>query len=377
MNKVVRIFLYLLFSLTFWERSYAQQYRFRTYSLEEGLPQSEVMDILEDSRGLLWIATNGGGVARFNGQKFKVINQENGLVHNRVKKLYEDSRKNLWFITERGATLYDGKKFRNFTEKDNFSNGVNFQIAEDSNGNFWFLIEKEKGSVRLLYLNQDSFVDFTLQQLKLLQENSIFSIAINAEDDLIIHTQKGFFEYKDERLVESLLNNFFSTSNENIRLYGQNQSKIVRLLLENPVSKQLELWTYRKGEVEKKYNLGNIALKDFLYLTEDNKNNIWFSADKRGLFRMDEQGKIFNFSAKNGLPTTRIEVIAPTQTETLWLSSYGKGLIRYFGDGFTQFYTEAGLETGLIWAIAQAPDSTLWIGETGDKPLCRFDGERF
>lgn len=377
MNKVVCILLYLFFSLTFWEQSYAQQYRFRTYSLEEGLPQSEVTDILEDSRGLLWVATNGGGVARFNGQNFKLINQQSGLVHNRVKKLFEDSRKNLWFITERGVTIYDGNKFRSYTEKDNFSNGTNFEVVEDSKGNLWFLVEKDKGFVKVLYWNQDSFVDFTLQQLKLIQDNSVMAISINNKDDLIIQTQKGFFEYKDDKLIESPLNVLVPRPAENVRLYGQSKNKVVRLLIENLATRQVDLYTYNEGGLEKQHNLGSFTLKDFLYLVEDSKSNIWFSADKRGLFKMDNQGKIFNFSAKNGLPTTRVDVILPTKNGSVWLSSYGKGLIRYLGDKFTQFHTEAGLETGLVWAVEQDASGTFWVGETGDKPLCRFDGEKF
>jgi len=374
MKKLAKIFLF--FSLILHESSYSQQYRFLTYSLEEGLPQSEVSDLLEDSRGLLWIATNGGGVARFNGKQFKVINQYDGLVHNRVKKIFEDSKKNLWFITERGITLYDGNEFHKYDEKDNFSNGVNFQVAEDSKGNLWFLVEKEKGSVRILRWNQNGFVDFTSQQLKLIQNNLVSSISVDAEDNLIIQTQKGFFEYKNETLVESRLNALIP-SNKNIRLYGYSKNKIPQLIYENPENKQLELFTYHTGNLEKKHTLGNFTLSEFLYLVEDDKANVWFSIDKKGLFKIDSTGKIVNLSTKNGLPTTHIDIILPTANGNVWLSSYGKGLVRYLGDKFTQFYTEAGLETGLIWAISQDATGTFWISETGDKPLSRFDGERF
>ena len=372
MKEFAKIFLFLLLILS--KISYSQQYRFITYSLEEGLPQLEVMDLLEDSRGTLWIATNGGGVARFNGQHFKVL--DNTLINARVKKLFEDSKKNLWFITERGVTLYDGYKFHKYDENENFSNGVNFEVAEDSKGNLWFLVEKEKGSVRILRWNQNGFIDFTSQQLKLIQNNIALSISIDSEDNLIIQTQKGFFEYKNETLVESRLNALVS-SNKNTKLYGYNKHKIPRLICENPQNKQLELLTYHKGSLEKKYILGNFSLGEFLYLTEDKEANIWFSIDKKGFFKIDTTGKITNFSTKNGLPTTRIDVILPTTNGNVWLSSYGKGLIRYLGDKFTQFYTEAGLETGLVWAVSQDATGTFWIGETGDKPLSRFDGERF
>ncbi len=47
-------------------------YALRNYTAIHGLPQSQVSSIVEDGNGYLWIATWGGGLARFDGQDFKV-----------------------------------------------------------------------------------------------------------------------------------------------------------------------------------------------------------------------------------------------------------------------------------------------------------------
>ena len=44
---------------------WAQQYSLRQYTAVDGLPQSQVNMMVEDKEGYLWIATNGGGLARF------------------------------------------------------------------------------------------------------------------------------------------------------------------------------------------------------------------------------------------------------------------------------------------------------------------------
>src|SRR5438034_5633336 len=41
-------------------------YDFTTYGFEQGLPHPFINDLLETRRGIYWVATNGGGVARFN-----------------------------------------------------------------------------------------------------------------------------------------------------------------------------------------------------------------------------------------------------------------------------------------------------------------------
>jgi ligand-binding sensor domain-containing protein len=79
MYKQKYTYLYIIFFTFCCLVSQAQQYRFSIYSLEEGLPQSEVMDILQDKRGSIWVGTNGGGVARFNGITFRSFNEKSSM----------------------------------------------------------------------------------------------------------------------------------------------------------------------------------------------------------------------------------------------------------------------------------------------------------
>lgn len=378
MYKQKFTYLYIIFFAFYCLVSQAQQYRFSTYSLEEGLPQSEVMDILQDRRGSIWVGTNGGGVARFNGISFIPFNEQNsGLANNRVKKLYEDKQGNLWFISERGITKYDGKSFKNYTETQGFSNGVDFEVAEDYDGKLWILIKKEKGINKIVYFNNDSFTDFTFQNLQLRKDNIVKSIAVNQHKDLIIQTDKGFYEYKEEKLISSPLNELLQDKSKTVRLHGSNFDKIPRLLLENPVKKTTELYLYTNQELKFARNLGQFKLEEFLSLSEDKTKNIWVSVDKKGFFRIDEQGNIKNFSVENGLPTNSLEVVIADDFGNIWLSAYGKGLIRYIGDQFTQYYNNEGLTSGLVWAFYEDKQGRYWVGESGGNPFCAFEKNKF
>src|SRR5207249_9296383 len=70
-----------------------------------------INDLLETRRGVYWVATNGGGVARFNpapsrdqpSQKrnlFTAFPVGDGLTSNRVNVLYEDSAGQVWAGTD-------------------------------------------------------------------------------------------------------------------------------------------------------------------------------------------------------------------------------------------------------------------------------------
>lgn len=73
------------------------------FNLEDGLPHRQVNCILEDRRGFIWVATNGG-VARFDGLRFKIFNKaDNGLSTDLVHWILEDAAGNLWLISRANA----------------------------------------------------------------------------------------------------------------------------------------------------------------------------------------------------------------------------------------------------------------------------------
>ena len=65
----VKKVLIILF-LTVVSYANAQQFRFENYSVNSGLPQSQVYCQFQDSDGFLWLGTMGGGVAKFDGRNF-------------------------------------------------------------------------------------------------------------------------------------------------------------------------------------------------------------------------------------------------------------------------------------------------------------------
>ncbi|MDX1903702.1 MAG: two-component regulator propeller domain-containing protein [Thermonemataceae bacterium] len=352
---------------------FSQKYRFFSYGSEQGLPQSEVLDIYQDSRGSIWVATNGGGAARFNGKNFKVFDDTKGLVHNRVKKIFEDSKKNLWFLTERGISIYNGQKFTNYTQKDGIPNSNAYQVCEDKQGVVWFLLQQEQGGAKIISYKESVFIDFTLQHLFLTKDNQIYNIALH-QQNLLIQTQKGFFEFDGNKLSISPLTKLLA--GKNTILYGCDKAGLAQIFVENYRNKQVELYTYSNHNLSLKHSLSDFKLQDLLSFTEDKEGRKCFSVRKKGIFSIFD-GEIENYTTKNGLETNTIDVIFADNNANVWLSSYGRGLFRFKKEAFVQFYNEAGLETGMIWAINQDKEGNLWIGESGEQPFLRFDRDKF
>ena len=81
----------------------------------------------------------GGGVTRFEGERFAVFTEAEGLSHNIVRTIFEDRQGNLWFGAEGGGlTMYDGKYFAHYQLDERRGAAVIRSIQEDPDGNFWF-----------------------------------------------------------------------------------------------------------------------------------------------------------------------------------------------------------------------------------------------
>lgn len=95
----------------------AQTYPFREYTSDDGLPQTQLTNMMQDSRGYLWIPTRNG-LARFDGYTFISYLRKDGLPSNMVGKVDEDKNGTIWAITINGVARFDGKSFISYPIPD-------------------------------------------------------------------------------------------------------------------------------------------------------------------------------------------------------------------------------------------------------------------
>lgn len=92
----------------------AQQYSFQKIGLEQGIPSSRVNDMLQDSRGFFWLATEGAGLVRYDGYEFKTYTPDNARVRPLFTSLCEDQNGDIWAASDNTLLKYDGVSFSYF-----------------------------------------------------------------------------------------------------------------------------------------------------------------------------------------------------------------------------------------------------------------------
>ena len=143
MNDLQKL-IYLVFLLLVSFFLNAQTIQTTTFSVEDGLSQSNINCILQDSRDFLWVATQDG-LNRYDGYDFKTYKHnpanQNSISNNFINHLIEDKRGNLWIATNKGLNKFNPltENFTTFYQSDTNSIPQNqvFHLYEDSEGFIW------------------------------------------------------------------------------------------------------------------------------------------------------------------------------------------------------------------------------------------------
>lgn len=128
--------------------AYAQSddYNFQHLTIEDGLSQSTVYSIVQDTSGFMWFGTREG-LNRYDSRKIKTYyhdpENEHSISDNTIFSLYIDSQDRLWAGTNHGLNLYDprtdGFERIILQEKGDATSPANVVacIFEDDQKNLW------------------------------------------------------------------------------------------------------------------------------------------------------------------------------------------------------------------------------------------------
>lgn len=109
------------------------------FSLKDGLPNTRIYSLYQDSKGNIWISTLQG-LSCFRDGKFVNYYDSDGLLENTCYFVLEDDSGILWIGTGRGLNRFDGETFRSYTLYDGLPSTemVDDSCFKDRDGNLWF-----------------------------------------------------------------------------------------------------------------------------------------------------------------------------------------------------------------------------------------------
>lgn len=176
----------------------AFKYRLQTITVNDGLSQHDISSITQDRYGFIWIATYDG-LLRYDGYTFRKFrfNYEDpaSIRDNRILSVFIDSKGRLWISTEGGGVNlynYELESFESFLLGTTPMDNNVYTIYEDENENLWF---GTNGGVYVLRFCDKSKSAETIRIISGLTEiDNVFSILTDYKKDVFLGTYEGLFQ---------------------------------------------------------------------------------------------------------------------------------------------------------------------------------------
>jgi signal transduction histidine kinase len=319
----------------------------------------------------------------------------NGLVDTRITKMFQDSKGRIYFLTRQGFSIFDGRHF------DNYANG-NSKRTEIING----ITEYSNGIVNLFSfdgtvytVNNNTVITDTSNHSLLTETNSVYDIGpddkLVVTNHYIIRQQNGkyiklrepfkgqgylnavemlfckpfliishyidersngiyLYNYETQQLTDSLPDHFFyesATDNNSrffIRLNGWQQ-------INNDELKKGKL-RFTPSSITKyfPYSYKNSRM----YFDMD--NNIWLCNNDKGYCRISPSGEVNFLNSSRGILDAANYVFADRE-KNLWLASAANGVQKLQQSPLSRIEKTDGFNIGYTKSINTDENGSLFI----------------
>ena len=364
---------------------------FERLGTEQGLSQSNVICILQDSRGFMWFGTRDG-LNKYDGYKFTVYKNKSddnkSISNNYIQAIKEGKDGSLWIATRGGGlNRYDCQKnlFTSFKHdpknKYSISCDVVNTIVEDHLGNVW--VGTEDGGLNMFDPVKNQFITYSY-----IKNND------NSLSDVFVR----------EILEDSRQNLWIATNNGGLNLFNKSNKTFTRFQHDDNNSKSissnniytlfedskhnfwigtngggLDLLNRETGEFSHFKNdakNANSLTTDYVHaINEDNKNNLWIGTENGGLSILDRSTNVFtNYSSDefdySSLSSNSIYSICKDNKNNMWLGTFNAGLNIMNPDAlkFTHYkhiLYKNSLCYNKVLCIYEDASNNIWIGTDG------------
>ena len=338
----------------------AAYYNLQYLDVDQGLSSSYVMDIIEDSRGNLWISTWATGVCMYNSRNFTNYDKYSGLLSNYIWSIFEDSKGNIWFGSDgSGVANYNGDRFVNFSVEDGLAGTVVYDILEDERGNIWFATNN--GLTKF-----DGKEFYTYRAENGLGGNTILDIHLGMNNRILITTENGF------SIFDGVLFTLYSSKNG---LKSENTNSIFEDSEGNIWIGSLDAGIclfdgYTFFSFDETHGL---AGNEVTSIIEDDYNRIWIGSANNGLSIYD-RSEFIQIDKNEGLSSNTIRAIFQDSNLNVWIGTNG-GLNKYNERSFKNFTEEQGLGGIIVRGIAEDKFGNLWLGQASGAD--KFTGQAY
>ena len=288
----------------------------------ELLGSDRIREFLTARGGGLFVATAGGGLLRFDGEKVTRFTTRDGLPSDRIWTIIDDGDGGVWVATHGGGVVRwrDGRVQERITTREGLPNDFARALLRDPDGTLWIgtdgggLAAWRAGSIVRTVTMRDGLPNVFVRTIRRSRDGSLW-----------IGTDGGLARFRGAR-VESM------------------------------------------GVAE---GLPSPGIRSMI---EDRESNLWVGTTS-GLVRLSDT-RVLSFTRKEGLPVDAVRAVFEARNGDVWVGTEGGGLCQVL-PGPVQCHAAADrLPHGTVYALMESRDGSFWVGTDGGG-IARFRGGKF
>jgi len=361
--------------------------KFEHISIDQGLSESTVRSIWQDSKGFMWFGT-GDGLNRYDGYKFTIYKRNpkepNSISHNMIWSIFEDSDSILWIGTDLGLNRFDYKidQFTRYihdpADTTTISHNSIRAIFEDHLGNLWIgtngglnRFDRETNQFTRYFSSPDDTTSLSSSRIRSLFEDR--------SGDLWIGTYRGFNKFDRET---GKFTRYYTHPDDTTRA----SLNIIRTIVEDrngifwigtnhglhTFNPKIEQFNHYFNDPADNFSICSNSIRSVI---RDSTGDLWIGTTA-GLNRFDRENNRF-IRYQSGLydpfslSVNEIRSLFEDRSGILWVGAYNGGLNKFDRKKtkFKHYHKDniypASINHNTVQAFHEDDFGKVWIGTNG------------
>jgi ligand-binding sensor domain-containing protein len=318
----------------------AQQYFFKNYSVESGLPFVQVSCMHQQKNGYLW-SGGYGGLCRFDGKNFLIFNPKNGLVDHNVNSISEDDSGAVFVGTNKGLSIIKNSKIYNYKKDNGLLNPYINTICKGSHQSMYI------GTNKGLYI-------FSKQAIKPVQKFELYKINCIYRSDssfLFVGTDNGLILYGHKTF--QIIDKKSGLASNQINCITLQKNKLII-----GTSKGLSVYDLNTKKITNYFVENGLIDENITSVLNQNNRFVWVGS-QNGLLRFD--GLQFSYYAIGPDNNSNyVRCLIQDREDNVWIGSHS-GLYRYKDNSFSTYDKVNGPGNAFVYQIFRDNKGDLWI----------------
>ncbi|MFZ4464639.1 MAG: histidine kinase [Bacteroidales bacterium] len=353
------ILLFFSFILVFF--SFAQEYSYKHYTVQDGLLQMQVTALFQDSKGYLWAGTRVG-VSRFDGISFINFTQKDGLLEGHVLDIMEDHHGNMIFMGRNGFSVYDGDTIKAFSSTL-FQNKIAISKPFYRSDSLIFYLHRKKNYIQEVIFIHDQFVE---------GKHFTYELPNNQEDIKIsysydVKSQTYWFGGKYSQLNQITKGKLYQNITGLQQIGGLHYGKDEQLyaISEN---KLFRIKGNKPQPLHTIYSIDTVSWT--LNFVADSRGSIYYFNQKTQQLQIYDRGKEFIEQFEFG----GFLCMLVDEEENVWIGTE-TGLYKLSSRAFLNFLPKKNGMKSDIWSVGEGKNKRIYFASYLDGPQHLENGQ--